>query len=45
LDGNDVYVAGGLSTSPEGSVYWRNGVPYLFSKDIVNVNSITIVPH
>ena len=45
LDGNDVYVAGGLSTSPVGSVYWRNGVPYLFSKDPVNVNSMTIVPH
>jgi hypothetical protein len=45
LDGNDVYVAGGLSAAAGGSVYWRNGVPYLFSKDIVNVNSMTIVPH
>jgi hypothetical protein len=45
LDGNDLYVAGGLSTSPEGSVYWRNGVAYLFSKDIENIKGIFIAPH
>jgi len=45
LDGNNVYVAGGLSGSLQGSVYWKNGVAYMFSKGIANVKGITIVPH
>jgi hypothetical protein len=45
LDGNDVYAAGGLSASPNGSVYWRNGVAYLYSNDLDMIKSIIVVPH
>jgi len=45
LDGNDIYVAGGLSASPEGSIYWRNGIPYLFSKGLNDIKGIIVVPH
>jgi hypothetical protein len=45
LDGSDVYIASGLSVAPNGSIYRRNGVAYLFSNNIVAINGITIVPH
>lgn len=45
LDGNDVYVAGGLSVSPNGSIYWRNGIAYLYSNGLNQIKGIIVVPH